>query len=92
MGIFAGLLNLSLSCRRVKLAGRKFLLGSLIVVALVTLEEFTQRLIPYRSFDGFDLLADYLGVIVFGRVALWPSSKGKEDYYIFIKSQPHRGD
>ena len=70
MGSLAFLVNLSLSCRVVRIAGRGFLLGSLVVLVLITIEEISQRFIPYRTFDLTDLLADYLGVFVFSWLAL----------------------
>lgn len=69
MGGFGFLANLSWSCRTVRIAGRSVLLGSIIVFTIITLEELSQSLIPYRSFDLLDLLADYLGVIFFGQAA-----------------------
>ncbi len=65
IGIFAFLLNLSLSCRKVW----RVLLGSLIVLAIVTLEEFSQIFIRGRSFDLTDLVADFLGILIFGKLA-----------------------
>lgn len=70
MGSLAFLVNLSLSCRVVRIAGRGFLLGSLLVLILITIEELSQRFVPYRTFDLLDLLADYLGVFVFSWLAL----------------------
>jgi hypothetical protein len=69
MGLFAFLANLSLRCRTIRIAGKQVLLGSLIVITIITIEELSQRLIPFRSFDLFDLMADYLGVITLSRAA-----------------------
>ena len=66
MGSLAFLVNLSLSCRVVSIAGRRFLLGSLLVLILITIEELSQRFIPYRTFDLVDL-----GCGLPGRVCLW---------------------
>ncbi len=65
IGIFAFLLNLSLNCRKVW----RVLIGSLIVSAIVTLEEFSQIFIRGRSFDLTDLVADFLGILIFGKLA-----------------------
>ena len=70
MGGFALLLNLSLSGRVVRVAGSAFLVGSIVALTLITIEEFSQRLIPHRTFDLLDLLADYAGVFVSGRLAI----------------------
>jgi len=66
MGCMALLLNISLRQRRMTLAGRSLLLGSILMALLVTLEEFSQIWLPLRSFDWGDLLADYLGIAVLG--------------------------
>ena len=60
------LLNLSLQNRTIAWLGRKWLLGSLIVFILITLEEFSQRFIPGRSFDLLDLTANCAGIFCFG--------------------------
>jgi len=70
MGGFAFLLNLSLSCRVMSVAGRALLIGSVVALTLITIEEFSQIFVPYRTFDLFDLLADYSGVIVFSWLAV----------------------
>ncbi len=40
-------------------------LGSIIVLTFATFEEFSQYFIPSRTFDFWDLLADFIGVILF---------------------------
>lgn len=69
MGLFSLILNLALSCKMVKLWKINLLMGSLIVALVVTLEEFSQLLIRYRSFDLIDLLFDYAGIFLFGQLA-----------------------
>ncbi|MDB6025236.1 MAG: hypothetical protein JWM68_1459 [Verrucomicrobiales bacterium] len=69
MGGFAFVANYSLSCRRIKIGQRHFFLGSLIVAVLVTLEEFSQLFIRYRTFDLLDLTFDFLGIWILGRLA-----------------------
>lgn len=71
MGLFSFLLNTSLRCRTVAVCAKRLLLGSLIVVLAVTLEEVSQMFLRYRSFDPVDLLADYIGIWMFGRLALY---------------------
>ena len=39
--------------------------GSIIVLTFATLEEFSQYYIPSRTFDIWDLLADFIGVVLF---------------------------
>ena len=81
MGLFAFLFNVSLSCRTIRIVGRPVLLGSIIVITIITIEELSQNLIPYRSFDLLDLTADYLGVFVFGKAARLCSRKDKSQPY-----------
>ena len=69
MGGFAFLLNLVLDARTIKFWKFNFLLGSLIVLTIVTLEEFSQIFIRGRTFDLGDLFFDYLGIFVFGELA-----------------------
>lgn len=69
MGLLAFLVNMSLRCERIKLLS--VLKGSAIVWVLVTLEEWSQLLFSRRSFSLQDLAADYIGIILFGQLALW---------------------
>ena len=71
MGLFSLILNLALSCRTVKVWKLNLLSGSLIVAIVVTLEEFSQLFIRYRSFDPVDLWCDYAGIFLFGQLACW---------------------
>ena len=59
VGTLAVLLNLTLKRRK---AG-PLMLGSLIVLTGMMLEEGSQYFIPARSFDGFDALANLVGVL-----------------------------
>jgi hypothetical protein len=77
MGLFAFLVNICLSCRTIRIAGRQVLVGSIIVITVITIEELSQSLIPYRSFDLFDLMADYLGGVAFGQAARLYNRKGR---------------
>lgn len=70
MGMLALLLNLALACRVVRVAGRTFLIGTIVALTLITIEEISQRFIPYRTFDLVDLIADYSGVIIFSALAV----------------------
>ena len=69
MGMFSFLLNLALKAKIVQLWFFRYLLGSLIVVGLVTLEEFSQIFVRRRTFDLTDLVADYAGIFIFGEIA-----------------------
>ena len=71
MGLLSFLLNTSLRCRELDVRATHLLLGSAIVSMAVTLEEVSQIFMQYRSFDLVDLFFDYLGIWVFGKVALY---------------------
>jgi VanZ family protein len=71
MGLFSFLMNVSLSCRTVRISAARVLLGSAVVCAAVTLEEFSQIFVRYRTFDLVDLAFDYAGIWAFGRLALY---------------------
>ena len=69
MGIFSLLVNLVLKARNLRLWKLNYLLGSLIVTAVVVVEEFSQKFVGGRTFDMTDLLFDLAGIIVFGEIA-----------------------
>lgn len=68
MGMFSLVVNLILKARSVRVWKLSYLLGSLIVLAIVTIEEFSQIFIRGRSFDVADLAADWAGIIIFGEM------------------------
>lgn len=65
IGLLSLLINLSLGCARFELWGINFFKGSIIVLVIITLEEFSQVFIPSRSFDLGDLAANTLGILCF---------------------------
>lgn len=69
MGMFAFLLNLTLRAKTISVWRFNYLLGSLIVATVVTLEEFSQIYISGRTFDLIDLLFDFAGIFIFGEIA-----------------------
>jgi polysaccharide biosynthesis protein VpsQ len=69
MGIFSLLLNLALNARSVNFGRINFLLGSAVVLPIVTIEEFSQIFLQTRSFDWIDLLFDFAGILLFGELA-----------------------
>lgn len=46
-----------------------YLLGSLIAMLVITVEEFTQLFMRGRTFSWLDLLCGYAGIIFFGEAA-----------------------
>ena len=69
IGGMAFLLNLSLGVREVRWLGLGWLVGSVLVGTVFTLEEFSQIWIPSRTFDFLDLAGDYTGILFFGWLA-----------------------
>jgi len=68
MGMFSFLLNLALQAKTFRFWKINFLLGNLVVLAVVTLEEFSQMFVG-RSFDLTDLIFDYAGIFLLGEAA-----------------------
>lgn len=71
-GIMAFLLNYGLNFKQVKHFGSSLQLGSILVFVFAGIEELTQYYIPSRTFDLNDLLADFIGVVLF---SLWRIKK-----------------
>jgi hypothetical protein len=71
MGILSFLVNYFLKVRKITILTRKMLLGSLLVLVVVTIEELSQILLQYRSFSIMDLLCDYGGILLAGRLAVF---------------------
>ncbi len=69
MGMFSLVVNLILSARTIRVWKLNYLLGSLIVLVIVTIEEISQIFIRGRTFDAGDLVAGAAGVIIFGEIA-----------------------
>jgi len=82
VGLMAFFVNLLLNCRRFQFRKSQFLLGSVIVALLFTVEEASQYFIPVRTCDVVDLMCNYLGIFVFGKLALWYNDrKSKTPFY-----------
>lgn len=79
MGFLSFLVNLSFKGRKFKLFGLPILMGSFLVFTLVTLEEISQIFVIARTFDSGDLLADYLGIFLFGQLAWYLSQRQMDD-------------
>ena len=71
IGLLSFFVNLSTGAKTTRLKSLTVLKGSLIVSALVTLEEVTQLFLKHRGFDLMDLFFDAAGIFVFGRLAKW---------------------
>lgn len=71
MGTLSLLVNLVLGARTLALPWWRIQVGSLLVFAVVLLEECSQLLFPHRSFSLADLASDLAGIWVFGWFAGW---------------------
>jgi uncharacterized protein YhhL (DUF1145 family) len=69
MGTLSFWVNLLLNLRTIGFGKIRYLLGSVIVLGLVTIEEFSQLFIKGRTFDKTDLAADFIGILIFGELA-----------------------
>ena len=70
LGLLSFMVNMTLRARRVHIGPLPLLEGTLLVGAAATLEELSQLLLQWRDFSLLDLLADYLGIFLAGRLAL----------------------
>ena len=66
MGMFSLVVNLALSARTIRIWKLNYLLGSSVVLLIVTIEEVSQIYVRGRTFDAGDLLADAAGILIFG--------------------------
>ena len=64
IGLFAVLANEALRYRFFKFGERRILVGTLIVVVMISIEECLQQYLPTRSFEILDLAANLLGILV----------------------------
>jgi len=81
MGLFSFLLNSSLHCQTISLSGVRILMGSMIVYLLVLAEELSQFWVVSRNVEAYDLLFDFIGIYLFGMLALRNSKmKAKKQF------------
>lgn len=69
MGLLSFFVNSVLKASRVQVFSFELLKGSLVVLVIVTIEEFSQIFLKFRGFSVVDLLCDYAGIIMFGYLA-----------------------
>ena len=81
MGFLSYLINSLMNFRTLRLLSKDFLMGSFIVMGVVTMEEFSQLFLKNRAFSVIDLLFDYAGIFVFGQISAMISNKqmGRQD-------------
>ena len=63
-GLLAVLANEALRYQFFKFGERRLLVGTLIVVVVISIEELLQQYLPTRSFEILDLAADLSGILV----------------------------
>jgi polysaccharide biosynthesis protein VpsQ len=68
MGILSMLISLGWTTSRVRIFSLQVLKGSLILAAIVTVEEISQEFLRNRNFSIFDLAANYAGIFVMGEL------------------------
>lgn len=78
MGTLALCANHALGWKKLHLGPLSFFAGSIGVLILVSLEEFSQYWIPTRTCEWKDLLADVLGIALAGRFAPLPKNQESE--------------
>lgn len=69
MGLLSFFVNTAFSARRFGIMSIRVLKGSFIVFAIVTAEEISQLFFEHRTFSISDLMSDYAGIFLFGRLA-----------------------
>ncbi|MFT5912343.1 MAG: VanZ family protein [Paraglaciecola sp.] len=82
VGTLAVVLNLYFCHKKVTIFSKKVLLGSLITLIFITLEECSQYYIPNRNFEIMDMCCNYAGI--FGMTQLFDIIKSSR----FMPLQP----
>ena len=69
-GALTLILNFTLAMRQIKIGGHELLLGSVIILVVTLIDEFTQILQESRSFEWLDMSSNLLGIIFFSHLSL----------------------
>ena len=77
MGIFSALGNLAVRCRTLGNGPLAPGVGTVVVTVFVVAEEISQIWIPLRTFELFDLTADFLGIACGAAIARTFSQRQK---------------
>ena len=78
MGILSFLVNFLLKAKKVQILSFSFLIGSLVVILVVALEELSQLFLIYRAFSCLDLVFDLGGIFLGGQLAAWLKKRQTE--------------
>jgi len=77
MGALSALVNLGLRARPASRGSHCFILGSMVVAVLVTMEEISQLWFRTRTFSLLDLGFDYVGILC-GAYLAWLMSRRRQ--------------
>ena len=69
IGGLAFFVNILLDLKQIQISKHQFLLGSVLVFVFVTIEEGSQHFISTRNCELLDLICNYIGIFVFGKLA-----------------------
>ena len=69
-GLLTLLANSSFNYSKIQLGRCSVLVGTVLVLGFVTIEEASQGLLPTRTMDAYDLIADFLGIAMFTLISL----------------------
>lgn len=69
MGLLAFFVNLALPLWPVEKPWRSLLIGSFVIIVVVTIEEASQGLFKARTMSWVDLISSYAGIVCFGYAA-----------------------
>ena len=69
MGTLSYLVNRTLGSKRIQILSANLLLGNLLVILVVALEEISQIFLVHRAFSVLDLAFDMGGIILGGYIA-----------------------
>ncbi len=78
MGVLSFLVNFLLKAKKVQILSFSFLIGSLVVILVVALEELSQLFLIYRAFSWLDLVFDLGGIFLGGQLAAWLKKRQTE--------------
>jgi len=70
-GLLTLMMNFAFKLKSFKVCSMELFLGTMLVVTFVIVEEFSQYYIPNRTFDLFDLLADFIGIGFFNLITIY---------------------
>ncbi len=77
IGLLTLLVNLAFQNKQLPLLNRTILLGSMILVVVTSMEELSQIFISNRNFEILDLVCNYAGILIFGKVAVHVEQQAK---------------